>query len=88
MKKFLLLVAAVLSFPATANAQVAISPERFQRLVDIAPTVCRAAREQGGSMADNITSLVYLQTTSERLLMLAMCKTYLHGILDSVKGNV
>lgn len=80
------IVAAVALLAATpVQAQtVSVNVNRFQQLVDIAPTLCRNAWLMGGTVADNIERLLPASvTTSERLFMLSMCKLYLHGILDS-----
>lgn len=90
MKKILVALLLLVATPAQAQQQVflSVTAERYQELVYMAPDVCKVARTLPGNMGENIDRLVQLDTPSEKLLMLAMCRTYLFGVLHTLRKGV
>ncbi len=86
MRKFLFLAALAVATPAFAHDT--ISSSRMKQLGDMAPTVCRVVSKIGGDNAsDNVISMFPVYTVEEKIFVLTMCKMYLHGKLDTLKGN-
>lgn len=86
MKKILLAVAALVMPVQQAHAQaISISLDRYSELTTNAPAICEAARNAPGNMATNIEKYVTLNSVDERLFMLAMCRSYLSGVLSELK---
>lgn len=89
MKKILLAVAALVMPVQQAHAQaISISIERYQELTYRAPDVCEAARTTPGNTAVNIEKYIVLNSNEERLFMLALCRSYLFGVLQGLRGKV
>lgn len=91
MIKYFMGLALALSVATPVQAQtVAVDMSRFEQLVKVAPTVCRTAREMGSNMGDNVENIMKSRgaTVSERLLMLSMCKAYIHGMVDATSGSI
>lgn len=87
IKHIIAAVALLTSTPVQAQA-ISVTVERFNLLVEIAPQLCRTARVSGGNMAENIDRLMPTGSTiGERIVMLSMCKTYLHGLVDGINGS-
>ena len=86
MRKFLILATLLFTTPAAANT---VTAQRVHEISNMAPTVCRiASTSSSGTTADNVMRLVPNYTPAEMVVMLAMCKQYLHGRIDAMDSIV
>lgn len=88
MKKFLIAVAALFATPVQAQ-EVSVSVNRLQTLLEQAPEACRIAHKtkSGVGFSNVLFSNVTVFTQEEKVLVLALCNSYLKGRLDQLTGR-